>query len=234
MELLALLPHPAHPRRVKTWRDRLAALLALLLCTFASKADEWWGWTSLEFWRQERARASLFMGNRLDLSDGPYVQIVSPRFKYELLPWLDVATGQSALSIENTRTDERYFQWRPELELNPHWNPIPSLAIELRNRMEWRWNEGEAFTTHRSRHRLQVAWTLPRPLGPLTRVFASNEWISDLHRHQGSENRLVPVGLTFKLGSKADLDLFYMRFSSRAQPHWRHESVLGTFLRVRL
>jgi hypothetical protein len=234
MELLAVLPHPAHPLPVKTWRDRFAALLALILCTCAGKANEWWGWTSLEFWRQERARAWLFMGNRLDLSDGPYVQIVSPRFKYELLPWLDVATGQSALSIENTKTDERHFQWRPELELNPHWNPIPSVAIEFRNRMEWRWNEGEAFTTHRSRQRLQVAWTLPHPLGPLTRVFASNEWLTDLHRHQWTENRLVPAGLTFKLGSKANLDVFYMLVSSRAQPDWRQESVLGTYLRVRL
>jgi hypothetical protein len=74
---------------------------------------------------------------------------------------------------------------------------------------------------------------LPRPLGPLTRLFVSNEWLTDLHRLQQTENRLVPLGLTFKLGSQTDLDIFYMIDSNRAKAAWTHESVLGTYLRVR-
>jgi hypothetical protein len=212
----------------------LALLLLLTLPATRVAADEWWAWTSVEFWKQDRAKAWLFLGNRLDFQDGPYVQIVSPRFKYELLPWLDVATGQSILNIENVLTDRSHFQWRPELELNPHFNLTPHLSVELRNRMEWRWNENEAFTTHRSRQRLQIAYVFPKPLGPLTRVFVSNEWLTDLHRHQWTENRLIPAGLTFRLGAQADLDVFYMLISSRPRADWQQESVLGTFLRLRL
>ena len=159
-------------------RIELCLLLSLLgagrVC-----ADEWWAWTSIEFWRADRAKAWLFVGNRLDTQDGPYVQIISPRFKYELLPWLDIATGQSVLSIENVRTEERTTQWRPELELNPHFQLGSQLSVELRNRMEWRWNGGESFTTHRSRHRVQFGYALRQRLGPLSRVFANNEWLVD-------------------------------------------------------
>ena len=45
---------------------------------------------------------------------------------------------------------------------------------------------------------------------------------------------MVPAGLTFRLGKEADLDVFYMVLSSHTPSEWHHESVLGTFLRIRL
>ena len=213
--------------------EHMRFLLLLALMTTGLRADEWWAWTHLEFWRNQQTRAGLFLGNRADVDDGSYVQIASPRLKHALLPWLEGGIGLSLLSIENTRTGDRLTQFRPELELNPHFNLTKHLALEWRNRIEWRWNEAQTFTTHRSRQRLQLAWTLPRPLGPLTRLFVSNEWLTDLHRLQQTENRLVPLGLTFKLGSQSDLDIFYMIDSNRAKAAWTHESVLGTYLRVR-
>jgi hypothetical protein len=166
--------------------------LLLLLTTTCLHADEWWAWTNLEYWRSPQTRASLFLGNRADVDDGSYVPIASPRFKRALLPWLEGGIGLSLLSIENTRTRDRLTQFRPELELNPHFDLTKHLALEWRNRLEWRWNEAQTFTTHRSRQRLQLAWTFPRPLGPLTRLFVSNEWLTDLHRLQRTENRLIP------------------------------------------
>lgn len=208
-------------------------LILLTLCLVTpARADEWWAWSALEYWRSDTSKAWIFLGNRLDADDGAYVQIVSPRFKHALLPWLDGGIGLSLLSIENTRTQDRFTQFRPELELNPHFDLTPHLAIEFRNRMEWRWNEEEALTTHRLRNRIQLVWSLPRPVGPLTRVFANNECLTDLHRSQRSENRLIPLGLTFKAGSHADLDVFYMILSSRVNALWQHESVIGTYLRL--
>jgi hypothetical protein len=210
--------------------------LILSLCLTVAPcalAEEWWAWSSLEFWRDETRRAWLFLGNRLDAEDGAYVQIVSPRYRQALAPWLDAGIGLSLLSIENTLTQDRSLQFRPELELNPHLDLTPHLSLELRNRMEWRRNEEEGLTTHRLRQRLQLAWELPRPLGPLTRLFANNEWLIDAHLRQWSENRLIPLGLTFKMGPKADVDLFYMVLSRRVSAAWEHESVLGTWLRLR-
>jgi len=209
---------------------------ALLLCVAplcSLRADEWWAWSMLDFYRQPPWTVGLFMGNRADVDDGSIVQIVSPRAKYELAPWLDLGVGLSALSIENPSTQIRYEQLRPELEVNPKFNLTEHLRLDWRNRMEWRWNEGAALTTHRSRHRLQLAWTLPQPLGPLTRLFASDECLVDLHRSQHTENRLIPLGLTFRLSAHTDLDLFYMVLSSRVRAAWQHESVIGTYLRVR-
>lgn len=212
---------------------RLLVALFLLSLAASARADEWWTWNSLEFWRDDTRRAWLFLGNRLDTDDGAYVQIVSPRFRQALRPWLDGGIGLSLLSIENVRTQHRFTQFRPELELNPHFDLTPRLALDLRNRMEWRWNEAQSFTRHRLRNRLQLAWTLPRPLGPLTRIFANNEWIFDLHRRQWSENRHIPLGLTLQISPQADLDLFYMILSTHAKSSWDHESVIGTWLRVR-
>jgi hypothetical protein len=212
---------------------RLLFFVWPLLLAHAVHADEWWAWSSLDFWRDDARRAWLFLGNRLDTGEGAHVQIASPRFRQTLLPWLDAGIGLSLLRIENTRTQDRFMQFRPELEINPHFDLTPHLSLELRNRMEWRWNEEESFTTHRLRHRLQLAWTLPRPLGPLTRVFASNEWLTDLHRRPWTENRLIPLGLTFKTGRQAELDLFYMILSSRISATWDHESIIGSWLRVR-
>jgi len=211
---------------------RLILLIPLILCGTVLRADEWWAWASMEFWRQPPWTASVFLGNRLDTDDGAVVQIVSPRMKYLVAPWLDLGVGLSALSIENPASHIRYFQGRPELEINPKHDFNRHLRLEWRNRMEWRWNEGEPFTTHRSRHRLQLAWTFPRPVGSLTRIFASNEVLVDLHRHQWRENRLVPLGATFKISARADLDLFYMLLSSRSGDGWHGESVLGTYLRM--
>lgn len=208
-------------------------LCLLLLSALPLQADEWWAWSMLEFYRKPPWTAGLFMGNRADTEDGSYVQIVSPRVKHATLPWLDLGLGLSTLSIENPDTHHRRGQLRPELEINPKFDLTKHLRLEWRNRMEWRWNENAAFTTHRLRHRPQFAWTLPQPLGPLTRVFASNEWLIDLHRAQWTENRLVPLGLTFRLSSNADLDCFYMIDSTRAKTLWKHESVLGTYLRIR-
>lgn len=208
-------------------------LCLVFLPVLPLRADEWWAWTMLDFYRKPPWTAGLFMGNRADTEDGSYVQIVSPRVKYAALPWLDLGLGLSTLSIENPNTHHRYEQLRPELEINPKFDLTKHLRMEWRNRMEWRWNEDAALTTHRSRHRLQLGWTLPQPLGPLTRMFASNEWLMDLHRGQWTENRLVPIGLTLKLGENTDLDCFYMIGSNRAKSAWKHESVLGTYLRIR-
>lgn len=208
-------------------------LLAFLLPTLSLQADEWWAWSTVDLYRSPPWTAGLFLGNRADTEDGSYVQIVSPRAKYAILPWLDLGLGLSALSIENPNTHFRYGQLRPELEINPKFDLTKDLRLEWRNRMEWRKNEDAALTTHRTRHRLQLGWTLPEPIGPLTRLFISNEFLADLHRGEWTENRLVPLGLTFKLGKNTDLDLFYLVFSTHPQKKWNHESVLGTYLRVR-
>lgn len=208
-------------------------LFIIVFLPSALRADEWWAWTMLEVFKQPPWTGGVIMVNRLDFDDGAIVQMASPRVKYEVLPWLDAGLALSLLSIADTNTDDHYWQVRPELELNPKLDLSDHLRLEWRNRMEWRDNEGEEFTANRTRHRLQLAWTLPQPAGPLTRVFVSNEWLIDCHKGEWSENRLVPAGLTFKTSTHSDLDLFYMLLAHHAQSDWQTEQVIGTYLRLR-
>lgn len=214
-------------------RPLALALVLLFSAPALLRADEWWAWSMLELWRQPPWTAGIFLGNRADAEDGSTMQMISPRVKHATLPWLDLGAGLSMLNIENTTAHDWYRQLRPELEINPRYDLTPHLRLEWRNRMEWRWNEEASFTTHRTRHRLTLGWTLPSAQGPLTRLFVSNEWLLDLHRRDWTENRLVPLGFTCRFSEHADLDLFYMIDSSLLKTGWKHESVLGTYLRVR-
>ena len=215
---------------IRSW---IGWVISLLVVPAAVGADEWWAWSTLDLWKEPPWSAALFIGNRFDFDDGAYVQIASPRLKRQILPWLDFGLGLSALSIENTATDVRYLQLRPELELNPKFDLSPNLRLEWRNRLEMRQNEGEPFTTHRTRHRLQLSYTLPESIGPLTRFFISNECLMDLHRGALGENRLVPFGISLKTSAATDLELFYMVLSHSRTTDWQSESVIGTHFRVR-
>lgn len=214
-------------------RIHLGLLGLLLLLHLPAQADEWWAWSWLEFWQQPGRSAGVFLANREDSEDGSYTQLVSSRYKQEMLPWLDMGIGLSVLNLENTVSNERHWQLRPELELNPHLELTPHLRIDWRNRMEWPWNEEESLKAGRFRHRIQLGWTLPHSIGPWTRFFISNEWLVNLGRGQWTENRVVPLGLTFKAGKRTDLDVFYMINSTMPKETWIHESVIGTYLRVR-
>lgn len=211
---------------------RLLALLCVLTA-HPLHADEWWAWSNIDYYRKPPWTGSVFMGNFADEVDGSYAQIVSPRVKYAATDWLDLGLGLSMLRLENIATRDRYDQIRMELEVDPHCDLTKQLRMDWRNRMEWRENQGAPSATNRSRHRMQLAWTLPQPLGPLTRIFASDEILMDLHLRRQTENRLVPLGLTFKLSEAMDLDLMYMIDSKRAKTAWKSESVIITYLRVR-
>lgn len=207
-------------------------LFLCLLSTLTAQADEWWAWSNVDYYRKPPWTGSVFMGNFADEADGSYAQMVSPRVKYAASKWLDFGLGLSMLRLENNATHDRYNQLRPELEINPHYE-LQQLRLDWRNRMEWRENQGVPATANRTRHRLQLAWTLPQPLGLLTRIYASDECLMDLHLRRPTENRIIPLGLTFKLTDSMDLDLFYMIDSRRTKTTWKSESVLGTYLRVR-
>lgn len=211
----------------------LLILLLLLPQARLARADEWWAWMNVDYYRSPPWTGSLFLGNFADEVDGSYAQIVTPRLKYAATHWLDLAAGLSMLRLENIATGDRYDQTRMELEIDPHHDLTKQLRLDWRNRMEWRENQGASSTFNRTRHRMQVAWTLPQPLGPLTRLFASDEILMDMHLRRPTENRFVPLGLTFKISESTDLDLMYMIDSKRTRTEWKYESVVVTYLRVR-
>ncbi len=138
------------------------------------------------------------------------------------------------LRIERGGGDETFFdQVRPELEFNPIIKLGEFWTLHFRNRVEIRWDRWSGEPRPRLRQRLQLTRTL-QDIGPLAAFYFSNEWLEELDRGDWTENRAVPVGLTFKLTEKAAVDLFYMIRSFHLDSVWTTDHVFGVFLKLAL
>ena len=52
----------------------------------------------------------------------------------------------------------------------------------------------------------------------------------DYDAHRYNENRLMPLGLSFRVNRHALFTTYYMLWSQRGSETWRHSHVLGTQL----
>lgn len=200
----------------------------------SSRADDaqFWQWATIDLHKNENWRLYLYADNRIgdDVSDA-YLQILSPRVKWSAHENFDFGLGYAWLNINPLLGGEEFWQHRAEFEFNPKFTTGP-WSFHNRNRMELRWNNGEGKRRPRLRNRLQVKYRLDKGLAPLTYLYVNNEFFFDLSVGRFSENRLVPLGIGFKLTENTTLNLFYMRQSIQGRNDWRHANVAGTFLQV--
>ena len=96
-----------------------------------------------------------------------------------------------------------------------------------------RWNESAGKPRPRTRHRALLTRSFGG-VGPLTAIYASNEFLLEHDRGGRGGNRLVPEGLTLRLSGWASMDLFYMARSSHAVGHWSHDHIAGVVLKLTL
>jgi hypothetical protein len=192
-----------------------------------------WAWLDVTVWKVGETRFHVFSHQAMSEGRGPIVQLLSPRFKYRARPWLELGAGLSMLRIERASDGSFYDQGRPEVEVNPivrlgdHW------TMHLRNRAEMRWDEWEGEPRPRLRHRVQLTRKLD-DWGPLVAVYFSDEWLVELDRGDWTENRLIPVGLTFAVTRQVAVDLFYMVRFFRGDEAWTNEQVAGVSLKLTL
>lgn len=126
-----------------------------------------------------------------------------------------------------TRDTEFRHQHRFELEANPSWRWKDKLKIKNRNRFEFRWMEDQGSDHARYRH----LWELDIPLekmGPLTSIYTGNEFFVDFNSEKINENRVTPVGLTFKLHKKSNLKIFYMIQLRKRDSDWSSNHIFGS------
>lgn len=216
------------------WPSRVAA--ALLMMAGAVRGEigaDVWTWLDVTWLQKGAWRHHVFMHQAVEDGRGPIVQLISPRVKYRVTPWLEAGAGFSWLRIENEATGEWVPQWRPELELNPEWKLDGGWRWSLRNRLESRWDDGGGKPRPRGRHRLQLTRDL-QDCGCLTAVYASNEWLFEYDRGDWVENRAVPLGVALRISAEASVDFFYMARSFRRDDGWTTDHIAGVFLKVRL
>ena len=212
----------------------VASACGVVLTARGDEGADLWLWQDVTYWQNEQTRAHVFLFEAFEEASAPTILMVSPRLKHRPLPWLECGAGFSLLRLTRGVPGEGVFnQERPELELNPLCNLGPHWRLHFRNRAEVRWEEWQGEPRPRLRHRLQFTRNL-NGVGPLQSVFFSNEWLIELDRGDWTENRWVPVGLSFRLTDKLGLDLFHMVRSFRQDDGWRHDQVAGVFLKVRL
>lgn len=222
------------------WYELKSRIFVALLLTTGSgvaRAElgaDVWAWLDVTVWKNEDSRFHLFSHQAMSDGRGPIVQLISPRFKHRVQPWLELGGGFSMLRIERGGGDESFFdQVRPELEFNPIIKLGKFWTLHFRNRVEMRWDRWSGEPRPRLRQRLQLTRTL-QDIGPLAAFYFSNEWLEELDRGDWTENRAVPAGLTFKLTEKAAVDLFYMIRSFHLDSVWTTDHVFGVFLKLAL
>jgi hypothetical protein len=221
MKLLAPIP-----------RLLVATVLAAGLTVISARADDdfqTWQTVSLKWLDTKYVDLTTAVHTRFtdDSSDFALWRI-GQAVSTDPLPWLRVGLAYRYTEAKTPAGDWRH-QHRGEFQVTPHFQLHERLSVSLRNRLELRWNEGAGDVNEVSRHRLQFSLATPE-WRPVRSVYISNEIFHNYDRGRISENRLVPLGLRFRLHEKANLRVFYMIRSVRGADEWRHVHVLGTGL----
>lgn len=180
---------------------------------WASDDFQYWSRVTLKTWEQGPWSLSTYGDLRLmkDASD-PRLYLISERLGYRRLENLDLGLNYTYLESETTLAsgqDKFKYQHRLELEVSPGWSVDDWLKVKNRNRMEFRWIEGQGSDNARFRQ----LWELSFPLKdkwPFKAFYVNDEYFFDFNRSQINENRLIPAGIEFKVNDKTSLKVFYM------------------------
>lgn len=214
----------------------LVAFAALALVAAPTRAGDLqlWQWVTIDFFKNDRWRLYLYGDNRIgdDLSSA-YLQIASPRVTWSAFDHLDLGLGYAWLNIDPLSGADDFWQHRAEFEFNPKIRSGP-WSFHNRNRLELRWDDGRGRRRPRLRNRLQIMFNLDHGENPglFTHLYANNEFFFDLSSGEYVENRLIPLGIGFRLSRSATLNLFVMMQSLNGPGGWTHDPVAGTFLQV--
>ena len=200
-------------------------------------ADDWQSWNNaaLRWFDGEHVSLTTAVEVRLtdDFSDATLFR-AGQAAGTSLAPWLRADIAYRFTESKVASGSYRH-QHRAEFQLTPHRTLTDRVGVSFRNRVEWRWTQGAGQVNERTRHRLQFNYATP-DWRPLRGLFASNEIFYDFDRGRTSENRFIPLGLSFRLHDHASLNLHYMLRSTRgaSATSWSQAHVIGTGLSISL
>ena len=205
-----------------------ALTLGILLgfSTVHAADGDWQTWNFLSVKYLDTAKFDLVAVGQFrfrdDFSEFSHATL-SQRFQFDPQPWLGMSLNYTHLHTLPPGAGDIVDIRRPEFEINPRWHLI-GLNWELRNRLELRFLEGMHEVRPRLRHRLQG--TLPlKSMGPLSALILSNEVFYDTTLDRFSENRLLPLALSFKIGSHSTLISGYGIQSLWNQGDWMRSNI---------
>ena len=173
-----------------------------------------------------------------DSTPNPSRVQVGPKVAFDPWAYLTFGINYSYFQKEVLKTTTGEFETsgehRAEFEVNPHYTFENGIQINVRNRWEHRWFIDAGGENDRTRHRLELVFPVKK-LRLLTDVFTSAEFFYDWDRDLNSEERIIPLGLTFTLARKVKLKAFYMWQPIQSRPgDWTHSHVFYTQLYLSL
>lgn len=216
-----------------THKILIAATLLAAATVQAAEDGDWqtWNFASVKYLDTEKLDLVAVGQFRLrdDFSEFSHFTL-SQRVQFDPRPWLGLSLNYTYLHTLPASADDFVDIHRPEFEITPRWHLL-GLDWELRNRLELRYIEGVDEVRPRLRHRLQG--TLPLTgMGKLSALIFSNEVFYDTTLDRISENRLLPLALSFKLSRHATLTTGYGIQSLWNKGAWVQSNIIVSTVQI--
>lgn len=192
----------------------LKMMLCFLCFAFASSTavlaqsdTQAWLAGSKNLLKNEKLSINFYFETRVreDLSQA-YGYFFGPTVAYKIKPWLSL--GGSVKMIHFKSGDQGFAKIRrPEIEFTFSQKLTQRLHYAHRNRYEYFSREGRDDNV---RLRSRITLSSPVRYGAMTGLYFSNEFFYRSDRDEWERNRLIPIGVNFKINKKQKLKLFYM------------------------
>jgi len=101
----------------------------------------------------------------------------------------------------------------------PLWSK--KLTLKVRQRLELRRRPGSSWANNlRTRHRIGVSYTLPRPWLCIHELFSQNELFVDWKEGRIVQNRWFPIGIKHNYSKRTSIKLAYLNRRRRSGGQW--------------
>lgn len=202
-------------------RSALPALAGVTASLLAQADDgQLWTTANVAFYDAASWRAWVYAEARFSDDDPSFPGfVVAPRVRYEFQPWFSLGVGaaRGAASAPASGAGSLAGFWRLEVEQQSRLDLGGGLQFRLRNRWEHQWFDA-GRESDRTRHRGELYLPAPGNWRPLHALFVQDEFFHGWTAGTWQENRVVPLGLEWRLGGSSRLRTAYQWQLFNRQP----------------
>lgn len=206
-------------------------LLSVCVIDAAEWDAEYWQYVLLNQWEKGSCKLYALGDVRInkDISKFYYYRIAE-NFTYQVLPDLDLEAHYSFL-YSKPRGAPRFHQSnRLEFEINPLFRFKNGITLRWRNRIQLIKGQGIPHIQFVFRHRFMTVFPI-RDWGQLTSINVYDELHYHFDTNKITQNRFVPIELSFALNQHASMNIFLMIRNFINSNQWHRSIVVGSELK---
>jgi len=151
---------------------------------------------------------------------------------YQALSWLDLEAHYSFIYNKSRGSQHFTYASRLEFEANPILRLDHGITLKWRNRFEFLRRQHNSKIQYILRHRMEATFPV-KCFGRLTSIKCSDEFFYNVATNKFTQNRFIPIEMSFVLNSKISIDIFIMlrNFYSLSSDKWFRSMVFGSELK---